>query len=384
MPRGVPKDKEPPKKKARDDGQTEDYRHMVQEADVLRAEARANGTFSGHKTSRTLSEPLPSALVNADGADIISKKSTARKNRFLILLPGRLGNLTKGDGKIGKITQMDTPCPLLFIDFLNGQLKLEGSFVYPKNRYLRLSVPSTSTVNVEDVFDVLIVFSRAQWLGSGPIPEGVPFTLGPISSPRKSKPVRGNSQRSKTVVEESEEEDSGLDIIEESSEEDESTNTIQSDSETELPPKTINSRPVRPRTAVTRKVVESSEEDESEEESEEESEVPVKAVKRSVPVKQIPKVIESDSDEGTPVRAASTSKKSTVQKSTVQKSKPVEKKSSGRPARKVVAESESDDSEEVIDLSESDVEVVSKKGAKKKTATSQPSILDVIRARAKK
>ncbi|KAL0214880.1 hypothetical protein P9112_007064 [Eukaryota sp. TZLM1-RC] len=162
-------------KKASDDGLTEDYKRLAQESDVLRAEARANGIYSGFKpTSDTISPN--NVIMGCDGADIIKKKSSGKRNKFLVILPGRLGCLNKAAGSIGRITRMDTPCPLMYLSFPNGELKLEGSFVYPRNRYLRLNL--TKDVIAEEVFDVLLVFSRAYWIGdrdSNPDEDPLPF-----------------------------------------------------------------------------------------------------------------------------------------------------------------------------------------------------------------
>eukprot|EP00898_Chlorokybus_atmophyticus_P004961 jgi/Chlat1/5466/Chrsp36S05426 len=51
------------------------------------------------------------------------------------------------------------------MDFPEGRLKLFGTIVYPKNRYLSLQIARSSIV-CEDVFESVVVFAEAWWIGT--------------------------------------------------------------------------------------------------------------------------------------------------------------------------------------------------------------------------
>ncbi|XP_010247536.1 PREDICTED: DNA-binding protein RHL1 isoform X1 [Nelumbo nucifera] len=113
--------------------------------------------------SRAISSLSPSKTVlKHHGKDILKKSQ--RKNRFLFSFPGLLAPIT--GGRIGELKDLGTKNPILYLDFPQGQMKLFGTIVYPKNRYLTLQFSKGGkNVICEDYFDNMIVFSDAWWIG---------------------------------------------------------------------------------------------------------------------------------------------------------------------------------------------------------------------------
>ncbi|VFQ77990.1 unnamed protein product [Cuscuta campestris] len=102
-------------------------------------------------------------VVKHSGKDII-RKSQRSRNRFLFSFPGLLAPVS--GGKIGMLKDLDTKNPILYLDFPLGQMKLFGTIVYPKNRYLTLQFSrGGKSVVCDDYFDNMIVFSDAWWIG---------------------------------------------------------------------------------------------------------------------------------------------------------------------------------------------------------------------------
>lgn len=118
-------------------------------------------------------------LVKHHGKDIIKKSQ--RKNRFLFSFPGLLAPIA--GGKIGDLKDLGTKNPLLYLDFpqvrtfvnllfsfsnfltisteffssLQGRMKLFGTIVFPKNKYLTLQFPrGGKSVMCEDYFDNMV------------------------------------------------------------------------------------------------------------------------------------------------------------------------------------------------------------------------------------
>ncbi|KAF5766468.1 putative DNA-binding protein RHL1 [Helianthus annuus] len=97
------------------------------------------------------------------GRDILRKSN--RKNRFLFSFPGLIAPVS--GGKIGDLKNLGSKNPILYLDFPQGRMKLFGTIVYPKNRYLTLQFSKGGkNVMCEDYFDNMIVFSDAWWIGS--------------------------------------------------------------------------------------------------------------------------------------------------------------------------------------------------------------------------
>ncbi len=131
-------------------------------------------------------------LKGLSGVDI-QRKSTLRKAKFLFSLPGNLAS-TKG-GKIGEISGMDTPNPVIHLDFphvsipevsshpsrsvqqLQGRLRLQGTVLKPPTtKYMTLvcskssKAGSAGSVVCEDIFTAVVVFSTATWEASEELP----------------------------------------------------------------------------------------------------------------------------------------------------------------------------------------------------------------------
>ncbi|KAJ8771939.1 hypothetical protein K2173_027116 [Erythroxylum novogranatense] len=135
--------------------------------------------FSNNLLSQTTARPhfsLPPSktVLKHHGKDILRKSQ--RKNRFLFSFPGLLAPVAGAGGKIGELKDLSTKNPILYLDFPQGQLKLFGTIVYPKNRYLTLHFSrGGKNVVCEDYFDNMvcsvltscskIVFSDAWWIG---------------------------------------------------------------------------------------------------------------------------------------------------------------------------------------------------------------------------
>ncbi|XP_060670374.1 DNA-binding protein RHL1 isoform X1 [Ziziphus jujuba] len=123
--------------------------------------------FSNNMLSHTPANPAqplsPSKSVTKHHGKDILKKSH-RKNRFLFSFPGLLAPIA--GGKLGELKDLGTKNPLLYLHFPQGRMKLFGTIVYPKNRYLTLQFPrGGKNVMCEDYFDNMIVFSDAWWIG---------------------------------------------------------------------------------------------------------------------------------------------------------------------------------------------------------------------------
>ena len=56
----------------------------------------------------------------------------------------------------GELKHLDSQAPVLYIDFSEGRLKLQGAIVYPKNRYMSLRLGGNRSMACEDVFDHLV------------------------------------------------------------------------------------------------------------------------------------------------------------------------------------------------------------------------------------
>ncbi|KAK4428190.1 DNA-binding protein RHL1 [Sesamum alatum] len=102
-------------------------------------------------------------VIKHHGKDILRKSQ--RKNRYLFSFPGLLAPIS--GGKIGELKDLGTKNPILYLEFPQGQMKLFGTIVYPKNRYLTLQFSrGGKNVTCDDYFDNMIVFSDAWWIGT--------------------------------------------------------------------------------------------------------------------------------------------------------------------------------------------------------------------------
>mmetsp|Transcript_450 Transcript_450/g.1341 ORF Transcript_450/g.1341 Transcript_450/m.1341 type:complete len:428 (-) Transcript_450:106-1389(-) len=118
--------------------------------------------------------PFRKPLCNADGKDIL-KKSSTRKGRYLFHIAAQLQPAL--GGRLGILTNLDSRNPVLYFDFPTGRLKLVGTLLFPKSKYLLLKF-GTKDVLCEDVFDTVVLFSDAHWVGSSDLnPTETPLDL---------------------------------------------------------------------------------------------------------------------------------------------------------------------------------------------------------------
>uniref|UniRef100_A0A0E0E6P8 DNA-binding protein RHL1 n=1 Tax=Oryza meridionalis TaxID=40149 RepID=A0A0E0E6P8_9ORYZ len=130
----------------------------------LRSLAFSNGLLQRGEPAAPRSALTPSTSVSRlQGRDIV-RRGGQRKSRFLFSFPGLLAPAAAASGgRVGELTDLGTKNPLLYLDFP----QLLGTHVYPKNKYLTLQMSrSTKGVVCEDVFESLIVFSEAWWIGT--------------------------------------------------------------------------------------------------------------------------------------------------------------------------------------------------------------------------
>uniref|UniRef100_A0A0E0E804 DNA-binding protein RHL1 n=1 Tax=Oryza meridionalis TaxID=40149 RepID=A0A0E0E804_9ORYZ len=134
----------------------------------LRSLAFSNGLLQRGEPAAPRSALTPSTSVSRlQGRDIV-RRGGQRKSRFLFSFPGLLAPAAAASGgRVGELADLGTKNPLLYLDFPQGRMKLLGTHVYPKNKYLTLQMSrSTKGVVCEDVFESLIVFSEAWWIGT--------------------------------------------------------------------------------------------------------------------------------------------------------------------------------------------------------------------------
>ncbi|CAA7048150.1 unnamed protein product [Microthlaspi erraticum] len=114
--------------------------------------------------ARCVSSLKPSKQVlKHHGTDIIRKSQ--RKNRFLFSFPGLLAPIS--GATIGDLDRLSTKNPVLYLNFPQGRMKLFGTILYPKNKYLTLQFSrGGKNVLCDDYFDNMIVFSELWWIGT--------------------------------------------------------------------------------------------------------------------------------------------------------------------------------------------------------------------------
>ncbi|KAI5673904.1 hypothetical protein M9H77_14268 [Catharanthus roseus] len=127
----------------------------MEERKRLKRLALKNNLLSDRQASSATGSHPSKIVMKHHGKDIMKKSQRSGKNRFLFSFPGLLAPIS--GGKIGELKDLGTKNPILYLDFPQGQMKLFGTIVYPKNRYLTLQF-SKSGKNV-------IVFSDAWWIG---------------------------------------------------------------------------------------------------------------------------------------------------------------------------------------------------------------------------
>ncbi|KAK9697089.1 hypothetical protein RND81_08G014200 [Saponaria officinalis] len=135
----------------------------IEERNRLKSLAHTNNILS-QTQSKHFSPLLPSkTVIKHHGKDIVKKSH--RKNRYLFSFDGLIAPVS--GGKIGELTQLGSKNPVLYLEFPQGRMKLLGTIVYPKNRYLTLQFSrGGKNVMCEDCFDNMVVFSEAYWVGT--------------------------------------------------------------------------------------------------------------------------------------------------------------------------------------------------------------------------
>ncbi|XP_010687257.1 DNA-binding protein RHL1 isoform X2 [Beta vulgaris subsp. vulgaris] len=150
------------KKKKAENQDEEEANPELEERKKLKKLAYSNNILS--QTPAKVFTPLtPSkTVIKHHGTDILKKSQ--RKNRYLFSFSGLFAPIS--GGKIGELTHLGSKNPILYLDFPQGRMKLFGTIVYPKNRYLTLQFSrGGKNVMCEDCFDTMIVFSDACWVG---------------------------------------------------------------------------------------------------------------------------------------------------------------------------------------------------------------------------
>ncbi|CAN4087874.1 unnamed protein product [Withania somnifera] len=135
----------------------------MEEKKRLKRLAISKQMLSENPLSRLNNSLSPSkTVIKHHGKDVLRKSQ--RKNRFLFSFPGLLAPVS--GGKIGELKDLGTKNPILYLDFPQGQMKLFGTILYPKNGYLTMQFSrGGKNVVCEDYFDNMIVFSDAWWIG---------------------------------------------------------------------------------------------------------------------------------------------------------------------------------------------------------------------------
>lgn len=131
----------------------------------LRSLAVSNGLLQrGEPAAPRAALPTSGAVTRLQGRDIVRRGQ--RKSRFLFSFPGLLAPAASG-GRIGELADLGTKNPVLYLEFPHGRMKLLGTHVYPKNKYLTLQMTrSAKGVACEDVFESMIVFAEGWWIGT--------------------------------------------------------------------------------------------------------------------------------------------------------------------------------------------------------------------------
>ncbi|KAG0577547.1 hypothetical protein KC19_5G164300 [Ceratodon purpureus] len=152
-----------PKKRVEVVVQSREDKGLEKESKRLRELAVERGLL-GEKRDVPEESFVPHAgILRCDGKDICKKGH--RKNKYLFSFPGLVAPVA--GGKFGDLSQLDSRNPVLYVDFPQGRLKLFGTIVYPKNKYITLNfVRGAGSIQCEDLFESLVVFSEVWWIGT--------------------------------------------------------------------------------------------------------------------------------------------------------------------------------------------------------------------------
>ncbi|OEL26147.1 DNA-binding protein RHL1 [Dichanthelium oligosanthes] len=127
----------------------------------LRSLAFSKGLLQRGEPPAPRTPLAPSAAVaRLHGRDVV-RRGGQRKSRFLFSFPGLLAPAASG-GRLGELADLGTKNPVLYLEFPQGRMKLLGTHVYPKNKYLTLQMTrSAKGVVCEDVFESLVSVDAA-------------------------------------------------------------------------------------------------------------------------------------------------------------------------------------------------------------------------------
>ncbi|KAI4969144.1 hypothetical protein ZWY2020_000058 [Hordeum vulgare] len=139
----------------------------AEERKRLRSLAFSKGLLQrGEPAAPRAALPPSGAVARLQGRDIVRPRGQ-RRSRFLFSFPGLLAPAAGAGGRVGELADLGTKNPVLYLEFPQGRMKLLGTHVYPKNKYLTLQMTrSAKGVACEDVFESMIVFSEAWWVGT--------------------------------------------------------------------------------------------------------------------------------------------------------------------------------------------------------------------------
>lgn len=144
-----------------------------QESARLKALAFKREFIYKSRQEAKIASPVPPGLLAHSNADIVNKSANRLSKRFLFQFPGRLNLCGSTGAKFGDLTNLSTSNPVLYVDYPNGRLKLCGTLVYPKNKYLAIKYrkkakksSQTPCLESRGTFDALVVFPEFYWIGT--------------------------------------------------------------------------------------------------------------------------------------------------------------------------------------------------------------------------
>mmetsp|Transcript_26664 Transcript_26664/g.47247 ORF Transcript_26664/g.47247 Transcript_26664/m.47247 type:complete len:310 (-) Transcript_26664:290-1219(-) len=113
------------------------------------------------------------SLLKYNGANINNKSASRGKKKLMFLFPGKLDVRASG-GKLGTLDKLDTKNPVLYVEYPEGRLKMQGTIVYPKTKYLAIQYKASASaiqaqksgLHCRGSFDAFVVFSEYSWVGS--------------------------------------------------------------------------------------------------------------------------------------------------------------------------------------------------------------------------
>ncbi|GAB5354844.1 hypothetical protein AAMO2058_000154200 [Amorphochlora amoebiformis] len=122
----------------------------------LKTIAKKRKILTSERISAPCSLPAPPDFKLYDRANINKKNTNSRTRKFLFVFPGEL-DIEANGGKLGTLDNLSSKNPVLYIDFPKGRLKMLGTILYPKKKYM--------AIQYKGIFDSLVVFSEHEWLG---------------------------------------------------------------------------------------------------------------------------------------------------------------------------------------------------------------------------